>query len=106
VAFLRSKTVTAVDLLSMDVGAVMEQASYRGIVGVGTSKFRPGYQLKLNRRSVVVYYLNERGGDDLAQAQHAFAQRVGPMLVAKFGGGRVRTTTIMGIGQGFEITLK
>lgn len=89
----------------MDVGAVAEQAGYHGIANVGTSKFRPGYQLKLHRRSVVIYYLNERGGDDLARAQRDFAQRVGPMLVARFGGSRVRAATVIGIGQGFEIIL-
>lgn len=101
----RAKTITDTDLLSMDVGAVLEQGGYPGAANVGRPGFRPGYHLIVNRRNVQVCFLDNREGADLARSQKEFAERVGPMLSVRFGANRVRAVTLMGVRQGFEIAL-
>lgn len=106
-AFLRGRgrTITGTDLLSMDVGAVVEQAKYECASEVGKPGFKPGYTLIVNRRNVQVCYLDNREGKDMAAHQAKFAETVGPMLSVRFGASRVKAVTLLGVRRGFEISL-
>ena len=76
--------------LTSSVGVVMDGIGLRQATAQGASEPTSGYRIITNRNSVEVYYIDvTHSRSERGEWQEGFVKRMQPLLVAKFGAGRV-----------------
>lgn len=99
----RNKRITSVDLLMMDVGAIMERLTIcAAVLAVRPEGRKYGYHIIVLRNRLLLFYLDDHTVPDFTERQRAFEERVLPALVDAFGQ-RARPHVHLGMYLGFEV---